>query len=159
MRLLFLFPFTFVLFLDLIVARRYVKGFGTADWSATDGPVSLFQNFSLALGKVGDIQVARDYTGKGFLRFATFRQSNGAFFPSRQHMANERHYRYCFLGTWYISGGKNLELKFGQKGDIAVNADYENTVGETFALYRPSEGKWYLKGTRDDQYIGKIAFS
>lgn len=69
-------------------------------------------------------QCAADYRGQGYLKFATFRN-----------------------GLWIVSARPNITLKFGQKGDVPIPLDFENVLGESFAVFRPAEVGFPLEST------------
>jgi hypothetical protein len=106
----------------------YIKGHGYGHWGSTSG------NVEIQCGTAGDIPVPGDYFGEGRLRVAVFRPSNG---------------------TWYIKGpglthwgqtGGNVEIQCGTAGDIPVPADYYGEGRPRIAVFRPSNGVWYIKG-------------
>src|SRR2546422_830446 len=63
-------------------------------------------------------------------------------------------------GTWYIdtdrNGTVNASFQFGTAGDIPVPGDYGPSTGAgypdgraDFAVFRPSNGTWYISRNRD----------
>ena len=105
-----------------------IKGGDFKDWDKSTG------NVVIKCGETGDIPVPGDYIGDGIVRLAVFRPSDG---------------------TWYIKGNGtlaydksegNVEVKLGAEGDIPVPYDYFAEGKLRIAVYRPSDGFWYIKG-------------
>jgi hypothetical protein len=76
-------------------------------------------------GQNGDIPVAKDYDGDGFVNLAVFR-------PATR--------------TWYIrhSTGETTAYRWGLSSDTVTPADYDGDGMTDIAVYRPSEGIWYI---------------
>ena len=53
-------------------------------------------------------------------------------------------------GIWFVAG--QVEVKFGQPGDVPVPADYDGDGRADIAVYRPSTSTWYVR----DQF--KVTF-
>jgi hypothetical protein len=85
------------------------------------------------MGKKGDIPVPGNYAGDG-VRLALYRPSDNTWLIKG-------------LGTnnWDNSAG-NVTVHFGKKDDIPVPGDYMGDGITRFAVFRPSEGNWYIKG-------------
>ena len=90
-------------------------------------------------GSDGDIPMVRNYFQDGN-RLSVFRPSNG---------------------NWYIKGvGQddwadsygNLTIQCGTKGDIPIPGDYFVEMRSRLAVFRPSEGNWYIKGPGENNW-------
>jgi hypothetical protein len=85
-----------------------------------------------------DRRVPTDYDGDGKADLAVFRSSD---FPDRTG-----------FNTWYIlqssNGAVRVEL-FGLPTDRLVPADYDGDGKADIAVYRPSNGFWYILQSRD----------
>jgi len=106
----------------------YIKGLGSSDWGATAG------NLAIQCGMQGDIPVPGDYFNEGKMRMAVFRPSNGYWYIKGPEMAD-----------WGSSSG-NLAIQCGMAGDVPVPADYFAEGKPRLAVWRPSNGNWYVKG-------------
>lgn len=106
----------------------YIKGPGTADWGATTG------NLAIQCGTAGDVPVPRDYFHEGKLRMAVWRPKNGKWYIKGQGMTN-----------WGDTSG-NIAIQCGTEGDIPVPGDYFGDGIVRIAVWRPSNGIWYIKG-------------
>ena len=158
----------------------YIKGAGTGHWGSSAG------NRAIQCGMVGDVPVPMDYFGEGRLRIAVWRPSNGVWYikggeaklswgQSKQNIALQCGIRGDIPvpgdyfgdgivrlavwrpsnGVWYIKGpgiaswghtGGNVAVQCGQRGDIPVPYDFFNEGKLRIAVYRPSNGVWYIKG-------------
>ncbi|HKP67701.1 MAG TPA: M36 family metallopeptidase, partial [Pyrinomonadaceae bacterium] len=81
---------------------------------------------TLISGPMTGSPLAIDYNGDGYADFATFNN-----------------------GSWRIAGngpgfGLALNAIFGMAGDKAVPADYDGDGRDDLAVYRPSDGTWYI---------------
>ena len=112
----------------------YLKGPGTARWSETEG------NLVIQCGKAGDVPVPRDYFNEGKLRLAVWRPSNGMWYIKGK--GNNR---------WNQSEG-NLEIQCGLNGDVPVPGDYYGDGKIRLAVWRPSNGNWYIKGLGNNRW-------
>jgi stage II sporulation SpoD-like protein len=62
-------------------------------------------------------------------------------------------------GTWYLatpSGAIASKIQYGQPGDIPVPGHYGGTsanhYADSIAVWRPSDGRWYVRGRASVQY-------
>lgn len=83
--------------------------------------------------RYGDIPVPADYDGDGLAEVAVWRPSNGTWYISYDN------------SSWLtITGHGYAEIQFGGTGDIPVPADYDGDKKVEIAVWRPSEGNWYI---------------
>ena len=54
-------------------------------------------------------------------------------------------------GLWLVRG----QVSWGIPGDIAVPADYDGDGKADYAVFRPSDGKWYIINSHDGSYSVK----
>jgi hypothetical protein len=107
----------------------FIKGPGNAGWGATSG------NIGIQCGTKGDIPVPMDYFNEGKLRIAVWRPSNGVWYIKGSGFAH-----------WGASQG-NIAIQCGTSGDVPVPGDYYGDGKICIAVWRPSNGNWYIKGT------------
>ena len=107
----------------------YIKG-GESTWNWAQSK----QNIALQCGVKGDIPVPGDYFGDGIVRLAVWRPSLGIWFIKGPTIAD-----------WTYSEG-NVAVQCGKEGDIPVPYDFFNEGKVRIAVYRPSNGAWYVKG-------------
>jgi hypothetical protein len=55
-------------------------------------------------------------------------------------------------GMWYLrdvlsNGPSQAAFQFGQRGDIPVTGDWDGNGTKTVGIFRPSEGRWYLRNS------------
>jgi hypothetical protein len=104
------------------------------------------------MGTAGDIPVAGDYDGDGFVDVAVWRLSD-----------------YAWVAKLSGGGGTRVQ-QWGWAGDVTVPGDYDGDGLADFAIYRPSDGTtsamWHIKkgdgSGRIDQpwgWIGDIPVS
>jgi len=104
----------------------------TAKWWTFNGfnPPS---SFSMGVEQAGDIPIrGDDFDGDGFSELAVYRG-----------------------GTWVYrksSGNQIINFQWGLAGDIPVAADYDGDLRSDFAVFRPSDGVWYIKKSTEGFY-------
>jgi hypothetical protein len=104
---------------------------GDGTWYiATD---TLGSVFAVTFGSSGDIPVARDYDGDGKADIAVFRPSTGIWYI-RKSTDNPTPATNI---TTYVS--------FGMSGDRPVPGHYDNDNYADVAVFRPSDGTWYIR--------------
>lgn len=81
----------------------------------------------------GDVPVPGDYDGNGKVSIAVWRSSTGTWYVKGPGTTD-----------WGASSG-NRYVKFGEEGDIPVPMDYFNEGKLRLAVFRPSNGVWYIK--------------
>jgi hypothetical protein len=85
-----------------------------------------------------DKRVPADYDGDGKADIAVYR--------------TEPRFSSNGIGIWQIlqsSNGATREVQFGLSTDRALPADYDGDGKADLAVYRPSNGFWYILGSRD----------
>jgi uncharacterized delta-60 repeat protein len=120
---------------DLAIFRPSNRGWSISGSQPTGGgnPGGLF-------GDPGDISMPEDYDGDGRTDLATFTPISGIW-----------HIRYSsrILNLDYPTF--DVSIPFGTSTDKPVAADYDGDGRADVAVYRPSEGRWYILRTSDGQ--------
>jgi subtilisin-like proprotein convertase family protein len=121
---------------ELTIRRApYGKAFGILDGRTElnlwrPNPSTLFARTlqtvggSIANGQPNDIPVSADYSGDGL------DEGPALFRPS--------------TGRW-LNNGSGTTIEFGVSGDVPVPGDYDANGSADIAVWRPSDGVWYLR--------------
>jgi len=91
-------------------------------------------------GQSGDINVAEDYDGDGYTDLATFRPSNGTW--------NIRYSSFNFIPS-PINQPYDVSYPFGAASDKPAPGDYDGDGRADLAVFRPSNGVWYIFRSSD----------
>lgn len=102
----------------------------------------------LPFGLTTDRPVPGDYDGDGRTDVAVFRPSDGYWY-------------YLRSGTITASGalGTFSAFKFGLAGDIPQPADFDGDGRTDFAVFRPSDGNWYISNSTNGTYASYTAYN
>ncbi|MCU0239492.1 MAG: VCBS repeat-containing protein, partial [Pyrinomonadaceae bacterium] len=90
---------------------------------------------SASLGTTGDIPFVADYDGDSRADFCVRRPSDNTFYVIHAN------------GTWYIAKSTDnsvITFNWGLSTDIPVFADYDGDNKDDMAVFRPSDGIWYI---------------
>ncbi len=93
---------------------------------------------SVGWGMVGDVPVPADYDGDGKTDYAVFRPSDGTWWIL--YSGYSQGYASNYYGTF----------QWGLNGDIPLAADHNRDGKAELIVYRPGEGRWYVRNTVDD---------
>lgn len=91
-------------------------------------------------GLSGDINVPEDYDGDGYADIAVFRPSNGTW-----------NIRYSSLSYDFQSLPYEVSFPWGSASDKPVPGDYDGDGRADLAVFRPSNGYWYILRSSDGQ--------
>ena len=96
----------------------------------------------LQWGQQGDIPVRMDTDGNGRKDLVVWRPSEGKWYRKSFRVI------CSFSGPWYAQRKKcystDSAVQWGTGGDIPVAADYDGDGIDDYAVWRPSEGNWYI---------------
>lgn len=106
-------------------------------------------------GTAGDVQVPGDYDGDGSTDYAIWRPSTGEWFV---------------INSGFASGYASslvTQVQWGLYGDQPVQGDYDGDGRDDIAVFRPTDGNWYVQNSHDSSvtvqawghgYFGDIPF-
>lgn len=90
------------------------------------------KTFSRQWGQNGDTAVPEDFNGDGVTDIAIWRPSTGVWWVINSNY-------------WTApNGGTAQTQQWGQSGDVPVARDYDGDDKADFAVWRPSNGFWYI---------------
>jgi len=99
-------------------------------------------------GQLGDIPVRMDADGNGRKDLVVWRPSDGNWYRKLRSLCS-------FSGGFLGFGQKKTcspshsVVQWGIRGDIPVAADYDGDGMDDYAVWRPSEGNWYVINSSD----------
>lgn len=114
---------------DFPTYRVNATGFG--NWRLAESPAPP-QEASYDFGLNGDVPVPGDYDGDGIQDLAVFRPSAGDWFTRKIYLDN--------CGPMDCI----TQIHFGSPGDIPATGDFDADGKSDRAVFRPSEGNWYI---------------
>ena len=106
-------------------------------------------------GVFGDIPVPADYDGDGTTDYAIFRPTTGEWWIINSGFT-------LGFATQYVT-----QQQWGLNGDIPVPGDYDGDGRDDMAVFRPTDGNWYIRYAKDGTtaavawghgYFGDIPF-
>jgi hypothetical protein len=132
---------------NVVPVPGYYEGPGRAIlkavWRPTDGywifTDSSGKAHSTDWGATGDIPLPADYDGDGIDDLMVYRPSEGNWYllPSRSPLGTSTPYSY----------NPPTVTQWGWPDDVPVPADYNGDGATELAIWRPSEGNWYVPGS------------
>jgi uncharacterized delta-60 repeat protein len=97
-------------------------------------------------GQLGDIPTPGDFDGDSRADFTAFRPSNGFWYINNE--------RYVNSGAEVKNriGGQNVSIQWGMIGDKPVYGDFDGDAKDDIAVFRPSNGVWYIRNSSNGQF-------
>jgi len=101
-------------------------------------PLPAFINFTVNFGQTGDLPIAGDWDGDGIDTFGVFRQNGGG--QAQMFLTDEEN-----VTTPQV----NHTIFFGLDGDVPVAGDWDSDGEDSFGIFRPSAGQFFLTNNVD----------
>ena len=114
--------------------------------SGLDGRGGFPGQIRVQYGQAGDIPIPGDFDGDGVTDIAVFRPSIGSWF-----IVNTSH----VTGIGGVTG--QTRISFGVNGDIPVSGDFDGDGATDIAVFRPSNGTWYIRNSSGATGVGGVA--
>lgn len=114
--------------------------FGSGTWTIrrSTGDVDM----TAAWGDNNDRRLSGDFDGDGLADYVLFRPSNGTWYidPSRGYGPS-------------FGGRPPWSVAYGTSSDVMVPGDYDGDGKTDIALYRPSQGNWFILRSASNELI------
>ncbi|HEY0738833.1 MAG TPA: VCBS repeat-containing protein [Herpetosiphonaceae bacterium] len=123
-------------------------------WESMDNQ----QLLDIDLGAAGDLPVPGDYYGDGRADLAVFQPQSGMWLIRRRFGPVPENDQFGQPGDLPAptSVAEIDQQQFGQPGDLPVPADYDGDHVFDLAVFRPTTGTWYIRGSLDNQPLPDI---
>src|SRR5436190_3079638 len=100
-------------------------------------------------GLPGDLRVPADYDGDGIKDIAVWRPSNGNWYILRSSDGM----------IWQLRWGQTTPSRRGGIKDVPVPGDYDGDGIDDIAIWRPTEGRWYVLTSKTGFYPSSASIS